>query len=233
MRPAFYSGCWQRSKAEPYSIFLSQGDYPLKGFHTMLQAMPELIRKHPEAHLYVAGNSIIGHPDRRTVKVADAPGTQIRGSRYPLFLRISAYGRYLKHLISEHHLKKHVTVLGKLSAEQMKEQYLRCSVFVCPSWIENSPNCIGEAMLIGAPVVASRTGGIPSLLEENVDGLLFETGNLRELTDSILQIWEEKVITSVYSNNERAHARRTHNADANYNRLLEIYHELEPDNTTA
>ncbi len=227
MREDFYEGEWKEADAVPHSIFLSQGDYPLKGFHFVLQALPALIEKYPDTHVYVAGNSIIGGIDRKTVTVPNENGVQIKGSRYPLFMRISAYGKYLKILIAKGRLKNHVTILGKLSASQMKEQYLKASVFVCPSIIENSPNSVGEAMLLGVPTVASRTGGIPSMLDDGRDGILFEPGDVKGLTEAILQIWEEKVITDVYSENARVHARMTHDADINYARLLEIYHALE------
>lgn len=227
MREEFYEGDWTEGGAVPHSIFLSQGDYPLKGFHFVLQALPALLEKYPDTHVYVAGNSIIGGIDRRTVTVPDEAGVMVSGSRYPLFMRISAYGKYLKLLIAKGHLKNNVTILGKLSAAQMKEQYLKSSVFVCPSVIENSPNSVGEAMLLGVPTVAARTGGIPSMLDDGRDGLLFEPGDVNGLTQAILQIWEERIITGVYSENARSHALMTHDPDVNYARLLEIYHALD------
>ena len=45
MRPQFYSGCWEIEKTVPGEIFISQGDYPLKGFHYLLQAMQEILQK--------------------------------------------------------------------------------------------------------------------------------------------------------------------------------------------
>jgi glycosyltransferase involved in cell wall biosynthesis len=108
----------------------------------------------------------------------------------------------------------------------MKEQYLKCSVFVCPSAVENSPNSVGEAMLMGVPVVAARTGGIPSMIEENRDGILYEPGNVSELTDAVFQIWDEAVISCVYGENARKHACKTHDPNLNYARLIEIYRAL-------
>jgi glycosyltransferase involved in cell wall biosynthesis len=210
MRPCFYMGKWSEKKAQPHSIFLSQGDYPLKGFHFMLKAMPIILVKYPDAHLYVAGNNIIGKGQ----------------SKYPYFMRASAYGKYIKSLISKNKLKKKVTMVGMLSDQQMKEQFLKCSVFVCPSVIENSPNSIGEAMLLGVPVVASRIGGIPDMVTEHKDGILFEKGNHEDLAKAILQMWDEPVIAAVYGDNASVHARITHNADTNYKRLIEIYKEL-------
>lgn len=205
MRPCFYEGKWEEKEAEPHSIFLSQGDYPLKGFHFMLEAMPRILEKYPDAKLYVAGNNIMGR------------------SRYPYFLRASAYSKYIKSLISKNRLKKKVTMVGALTDEGMKQQFLESSVFVCPSIIENSPNSVAEAMLLGMPVVAARTGGIPDMITDNKDGILFEKGNVEELAKSVLQIWDEPVIAAVYGENAAKSARVTHDADANYRRLIEIY----------
>ena len=210
MRPCFYMGKWSEKKAEPHSIFLSQGDYPLKGFHFMLGAMPKLLEKYPDAHLYVAGNNIIGKG----------------GSKYPYFMRASAYGKYIKSLIAKGHLKKKVTMVGMLGEQEMKERFLKSSVFVCPSIIENSPNSLGEAMLLGVPVAAARTGGIPDMVSENKDGVLFEKGNVDDIVRAILQLWDEPVIAAVYGDNASAHARITHNPDANFKRLLEIYNDI-------
>lgn len=210
MRPCFYMGKWNEKKAEPHSIFISQGDYPLKGFHFVLNAMPRLLEKYPDAHLYVAGNNIIGKG----------------GSKYPYFMRASAYGKYIKSLIGKNKLKKKVTMLGSLSDQEMKEQFLKSSLFICPSVIENSPNSLGEAMLLGVPVVASRVGGIPDMAQENKDGILFEKGNVDDLVKAVLQMWDEPVIAAVYGDNASAHARITHNPDTNYKRLLEIYHSI-------
>lgn len=214
MRPVFYQGKWDEKQAEPHSIFLSQGDYPLKGFHFMLKAMPLILEKYPDAHLYVAGNNIIGKGK----------------SKYPYFLRASAYGKYIKSLISKNKLKKKVTMLGMLDEEEMKSRLLASNVFVCPSIVENSPNTLAEAMLLGVPVVAAEVGGIPSVMQGGKDGILFERANVEKLAESVLQIFDEPVIAGVYGDNARMHAKQAHDPDANYKRLLEIYESLNPKN---
>ncbi|WP_026506457.1 glycosyltransferase family 4 protein [Butyrivibrio sp. MC2013] len=223
LRDEFYTGSWSEDKADPHSIFVSQGDYPIKGLHFILEAMPGILRKYPDAHLYVAGNSIIGNPDRSRVTGSDSGEGR---SIYPLWLRIPAYGKYLRKLIREGSLEGHVTALGKLSAEQMKEQYLKASVFVCPSFVENSPNSVGEAMLLGTPLVASNACGIPSMVDDGRDGILYDPTDIKGLETAVSQIWEEKVISNIYSDNAREHAARTHDPDLNYSRLMEIYHAI-------
>ena len=124
-------------------------------------------------------------------------------------------------------LEDKITFLGRLSAEEMKQQYLKCHTFVCASSLENSPNSVGEAMLLGTPVVASYAGGIPSMLEHEKEGLLFEKGNPKALAEAIMRTWESYPIVSVITENARVRARKTHDADENYKTLIDIYHQIE------
>ncbi len=208
MRQNFYDGEWTPEGCEPYSIFLGQGDYPLKGMHFLLEAMGKLQQRYPKLKLYVAGNSIISH---KTLKEK---------------LKLPAYGKYLLGLIQKYGLQDQVVVLGKLTAEQMKERFLQSSIFVCPSVMENSPNTIGEAMLLGVPVVASRTGGIPSMVEDGVTGLLFPNENSDMLAEAIDRIWSDPVLAGKLSGKERSRAHLVHDGNRNYERLLEIYREI-------
>ena len=227
LRPCFYEGAWSQGQAVAHSLFLSQGDYPLKGFHYVLQALPALLRAYPDTHLYVAGQSLIGPPDRSTVTVPSEEHAAVEeGSRYPRWLTISAYGKYLRRLIRENDLREHVTMLGKLTAEQMKEQYLRASVFVCASALENSSNALGEAMLLGMPVAAAATGGIPSMVTHEKEGLLFPPGNPGALTEAVVRLFETPHLARQLSERARERARNVHDPDLNYARLIQIYRTM-------
>ena len=117
-------------------------------------------------------------------------------------------------------------MVGLLSDEEMKDRYLQSSVFICPSILENSPNSVGEAMLLGMPVIASDAGGIPSMIQSGKDGLLFERGNVEKLSEAVIQMWDEPVIAAVLGDNAAKRAGKVHDPDANYKRLLEIYDEI-------
>jgi hypothetical protein len=216
MRSCFYSGKWDPAACREHSIFLSQGDYPLKGFHLMLQAMPLILQKFPDAHLYVAGNSIIGN----------VGGALREKKKYPEPFWITTYGRYLKKLIRRGHLRGHVTMLGKLTAEEMKEQYLQSNVFVCPSVMENSPNSVCEAMLLGVPVVASKVGGVPDLLTDGEDGILFPAGQIDELAEGVETVFYDGALAAALAGHAREKARVTHNPDTNFKRMMEIYRSM-------
>ena len=205
MRGEFYEGQWKREECKEHSIFFSQADYPLKGFHYLLQALKEIKKKYPDVTVNVAGNSLVNY---KTIKDK---------------IKISAYGKYLRKLIKDLHMEDKIIFLGKLSAKEMKQQYLNCNTFVCASSLENSPNSVAEAMLLGVPVVASNAGGIPSMMDHEKEGLLYEKGNVKALAEVIMRTWEEEVQVDKMNVNASVRARETHNADKNYKTLLNIY----------
>ena len=188
----------------------------------MLEAMPEILKKYPDARVFVAGNSLVSYG---TLKEK---------------LKISAYGKYLRRLIRENRLQDKVVFPGRLNAEQMKEQYLRSSVFVCCSAVENSPNSLGEAMLLGMPCVGAEVGGIPSIFTGGEDGILYRGHvegkdnnngcNLKNisknLADSVIDIWENMEKTKQYCKNARNHAEKTHDRERNYKQMTEIYAKI-------
>ena len=231
LRKEFYGPVWEEEKCVPRSIFLSQGDYPLKGLHYMLLALPDILAAYPDAKVYVAGNSLVEYG---TLKQK---------------LKISAYGRYLRRLIARNHLEDKVVFLGKLDAAAMRDRYLESSLFVCCSALENSPNSLGEAMLLGMPCVSGDVGGVASIFTDGEDGILYEgfrteAGRERDcgagqgckadrletvagnLATAVLRMWEDPLKMREYCRNARAHALRTHDREKNYRRLVEIYEEI-------
>lgn len=208
MRSEFYDGQWDINQCKKHSIFFSQADYPLKGFHYLLRALKIVKEKYPDVTVNVAGNSLVNY---RTLKDK---------------IKISAYGKYLRKLVKEIGMEDSITFLGRLSAEEMKQQYLNCHTFVCASSLENSPNSVGEAMLLGTPVIASDTGGIPSMVTHEKEGLLFEKGKIEALAGAVIRTWEDNLLVDEMTANARKRARKTHNADENYKTLIEIYSKI-------
>lgn len=208
LRSNFYSGTWQLDQCKKHSIFLSQGNYPLKGAHYLLEAVALIKDQFPDCSLKIAGDKITS---RVTMKDK---------------LKLPSYGKYLLELIKKYHLEDTVTFLGKQSANEMQEEFLKSHVFVCASSMENSPNSLGEAMLLGMPVVSSNVGGIPDLMEDKKEGLLFEKGNVMQLANCISEIFgnDEKAVELGLNGKKRATI--THDATTNYIRLMEIYNSI-------
>ena len=147
LRSEFYDGeRWSYDKCIKHSIFLSQAGYPIKGLHQVLKVMPLVLEQYPDAIVRVAGSDI----------------TQI--FTFKQRIRLSGYGKYIKSIMRQNNLEDKVFFTGSLDAEQMKREYLNANVFICPSSIENSPNSLGEAQILGTPCVASYVGGVMDMM---------------------------------------------------------------------
>jgi glycosyltransferase involved in cell wall biosynthesis len=71
---------------------------------------------------------------------------------------------------------------------ELVELYQQASVVVVPSLWDNSPNVVYEAMACGTPVIATRVGGIPELVDDGVTGLLVQPRHEHELADAIIAL---------------------------------------------
>lgn len=154
LRSDFYEGdMWKYDECKKHTIFLSQAGYPIKGLHQVLKAMPLILRYYPDAQIRVAGVDIT-----KSTSIVER-------------LRLSGYGNYIKLLIKKYSLDDKIMFTGNLNAKQMKQEYLNTNVFVCSSSIENSPNSLGEAQILGTPCIASYVGGVPDMMKGNEENL--------------------------------------------------------------
>lgn len=204
LRSEFYDGSkWNYERCEKHTLFLSQAGYPLKGLHQVLRAMPLILRHYPDTKIKVAGGDIT-HYATLSEK-----------------LRISGYGRLIRRMIHRLHLENHIEFLGPLNAEQMKQTYLNSNVFVCPSSIENSPNSLGEAQLLGVPHLASYVGGTADMMIGNEQNLYrFEEINM--LAEKVCRIFANEDKQTDMS----AAALQRHSREENAQQLVMIYNEI-------
>lgn len=81
---------------------------------------------------------------------------------------------------------RHIEFMGEFMHEQIGHILKDIDVLIAPSlWQENSPLVIHEAFLAGVPVVASNIGGIPELISDSENGLLFNAGDASDLKEKI------------------------------------------------
>ena len=204
LRKPFYENRWDIEKIERHSIFVTQCHYPLKGMHLMLEAMVDILKQYPDAHLYTTGNSPLNLSFRKK-------------------LHQTYYRRYLGRLIKKYNLEKHITFLGFLNENQMCERYLKTNVFVSPSSIENSPNSVGEAMRLGVPTVTSDVGGVKTMLAHEKEGYIYQADAPYMLARCVMNIFENDSLALKFSENAIKKAAVTHSPKDNLKRQLEIY----------
>ncbi len=115
---------------------------------------------------------------------------------------------------------------GYLSGNTLKEITRNALAVIVPSeWYENAPISILEALAFGKPVVGSQIGGIPEMIDDAVNGYLFEPGNvddLREKLELVLSMPDKHI--SEMGQAARQKVEREYNAELHYERLMDIYH---------
>lgn len=71
------------------------------------------------------------------------------------------------------HEEVNVKLCGVATAEQLRDAMLYATVYLQPSYVENSPNSVAETQMLGLPVVATNVGGTSSMVEDSITGILF------------------------------------------------------------
>jgi len=206
LRDAFYSAdTWDISQKTDYTIFLSQAGYPIKGLHQVLKAVALLVTEFPRIRVRVSGHNII-----------DAGTLTSRVKR-------NGYGSYISGLIRSLGLEKNIEFTGPLSEERMIVEYKNTHLFICPSSIENSPNSLGEAQLLGVPSIASYVGGVPDMVTHGETGLLYRFEEVEMLAECIRRIFTDKDFAMRLSIKGVEVAKQRHYREGNLNQLINIY----------
>ena len=204
LRDPFYQGTWQYDSCRKYRIFAPSCSYPVKGFHHLLTAFADVAKTYPEAVIAVPGKSYL--------KAG--------------FLRRNSYQKYLAKLTHQYGLEGKIEFLGSLNAEGMKENLLKSHVFAMPSTIENSPNALGEAMILGVPSVAADVGGVTTLMNHNREGFVYQSTAPYMLAYFIKSMFAMEEQAAELGLAAKEHALQIHDPEANLQALLKIYEEI-------
>ena len=138
---------------------------------------------------------------------------------------MTEYHYFLNAEISRLGLNENVEVLPSLNAVSVADQIGKAEVFCLPSLIENSPNSLAEAQLVGAPCVATDVGGVSSMLENEKTGLLVPSGDAASLAYAIRRLFEDKELAMRLSQNAKHVARKRHDAEAIVMELVSCYNQ--------
>jgi glycosyltransferase involved in cell wall biosynthesis len=196
LREPFWHAHWGIAQCQRHRILFINPGQPRKGVETLFKATDILRRDYADIEVALVG----------TISAR-------RG-----------YGRYIRKEIMER--QEYVRELGALNAEEMTRELCRSHVFVSPSYIENSPNTVCEAQLVGVPVVCSYTGGVPSLIENRRTGMFFPTGDAPFLASVFKQVFEDDDLAKALSQNAQNEASKRHDAKTIMQDLLSAYHRV-------
>jgi glycosyltransferase involved in cell wall biosynthesis len=117
-----------------------------------------------------------------------------------------------------------VEFAGRFDNRRVVEVLNQTDVLVAPSmWYENSPIAIMEALTTGTPVVTANLGGMPELVQHNMNGLLFEAGNMNDLANQLQRLLDEPGLVAALASN--AHPIRM--IDDEMAQILSLYESVQ------
>lgn len=120
----------------------------------------------------------------------------------------------------------HVKIMGTASSEDLVKAICKASCYVHTSYIDNSPNSLCEAQILGAPVLATHVGGISSLIKDGESGILFPANDPYTLASLLKRIVQEKGLAETLGNEARKQALQRHNPEHIKQTLVQIYRRI-------
>ncbi len=131
----------------------------------------------------------------------------LREQNLPLKVSILGYGaENLRAICEELKISHLIEFLGAVSMDERLDYYRRADIFVLPTYAEAMPMSVIEAMAAGLPVISTRVGGIPELIDDRREGLLFEPGNVAALASHIAELVADEPLRKQLGANGRRKA---------------------------
>jgi glycosyltransferase involved in cell wall biosynthesis len=197
LRSSFYTRIWQLNSCQRYKIVLTNASSFVRGTELLLDAISFLKGEFPKISVTIAGG--------------------YEGETYYLLL---------KKKINQMGLEDRVTLLGRIIEREMADSLVGAHIFVITSLLENSPNSLCEAQIIGLPCIASYTGGIPSLVQEGFSGLLFPPGDATVLAQRIREIFMDDQLAQKIGSQARKIALKRQDPKRNARQVLNVYESV-------
>ncbi len=117
-----------------------------------------------------------------------------------------------------------VKMLGYKSGDELREIVRRAKFTVITSeWHDNSPLVIYESLSLGNPIVGARMGGIPELIEEGVDGFVYDRGDLETFAKHVNFLIQHPEKNIEMGKAARAKSERLYGFEEHYKKLMQLY----------
>ncbi len=167
-----------------------------KGSAVLEQAMPLILRRRPSASFRIVGKdgtAPCGRSWRQRILDALTPAERPR------------------------------VLFEQTSRVELIERYRQAPLCLLPSLWENFPYAVLEAMACGVPVVASRTGGVPELVDDGVTGVLVPPCDPAALTEAVCSLLEDAALRQRMSRAARERVQERFRVESVVPRMLAVY----------
>lgn len=198
LRDAFYENIWELQTIEGRLIIhTTNSDNYYKGFETICHTLSLLNAYGLDVEWRVAGIS-----------------------------ENSLITRIVKKFLKGTYPNKGLVLMGSLDEKQLVEKLQEAHIYVMTSHIENSPNNLCEAMILGMPCIATYAGGTGSLLTDNEEGILIQDGDPWAMAGAILELRNNPEKAIEMGRKARIRALERHNKENITNDLIAVYQEI-------
>jgi glycosyltransferase involved in cell wall biosynthesis len=201
LRESFYKQANKEKNTDKFIISTTNGNSLYKGFETLCQA------------LSILNDSIIQNFEWRVAGIN----------------KKDSIVQIVKKKLGKNYPEKNLVLLGSLNEEQLYNNLEETNLYVMTSHIENSPNNLSEAMLLGIPCIATFAGGTGSLIENNADGILIQDGDPWVMAGAILELKSNESKMKKIGENARLLALKRHDSNKIVEDLLIAYKNIISD----
>lgn len=134
----------------------------------------------------------------------------------------------IKKYIIKNKLQDKIKIVGNLNDEILIKLLKDCRFLVYPTLrYESCPKHIVEALVMGKAIIAPEIGGIPELIRDGKNGLLYEYRDIIGLTDSMIKLYEDVELAEILGQNSREIAKETFTKTMYYKKIKGIYNLIE------
>lgn len=136
---------------------------------------------------------------------------------------------FFENVVGIKHNNVNIRLIGRLNASEIAHQLADADFYIHPAIIDNSPNTVCEAQLIGTPIISTNAGGIPSLIEDGETGFLYPYSEPHALAFKIMNLAGQKKQLEQISENEKQVSLRRHHPENIAKQIKQIYSQIVKD----
>ena len=198
LRDKFYSASsWRYNKTNGLLITSTLSDALYKGLDLVIKTATILVKEHCEFEWRIIGVDY--------------------GSQTALLL---------KKIYNSEYASLNISLLGVKNTDEIINLLGETTLYVHTSYIDNSPNSLCEAQILGVPVIATNVGGVSSLIENGKDGFLVPANDPYLLASRIVKLGDNQVFLNNISEQAREKAQKRHSKENILNQLIDAYKYL-------
>lgn len=144
-------------------------------------------------------------------------------------LLVVGEGKYkfeMERTVNEYNLSENVIFIGSLKNDEVYKKIAQSKILILPSYSEGLPTVLMEAGLVGTPVIATKVGGIPELIEDEYSGILIEPRSEESLVNALLKFYDNNKLVENLGENLNKVVMKKFNQKESIENLHNIYNDI-------